>query len=92
MTSTYTVEQVKMAASVIETEGNDFTYGKPDERDFVRMVLRGAGLPERHNGDEWLEDVANAIYEDAGETAGSPEELAVFVLSRVEEVAPMREP
>ncbi len=80
----YTQEQIAAAAAVVEAEGNDFTYGKPDDRDFVRMILKGAGMPSRDNDDAWLNATANALYDDMGETVQSAEDMAVFVLSRLQ--------
>jgi hypothetical protein len=88
----YSETQITNAAAVVERNGNDFSFGKPDERDFIRMVLRGAELPELGNGDPVLERIADELYEDMGETVQSPEEMARFVLTRLPEESATREP
>lgn len=81
----YTDEQVSGAVAVVEREGSDFRFGKPDERDFIRMVQRGAGLPELHNDEPALEALAEEVYEDMGQRIQSPADLARFVLERLAE-------
>src|SRR5262245_47089748 len=86
----HTAIQIAGAVAVVEAEGNDFSFGKPDDRDFVRMVLKGAGLPERHNGDPVLEAVATALFEDSGVTVTDAHALARFVLERLPEIVGAR--
>lgn len=86
-----TERQIAAAAKVVEAEGNDFSFGKPDERDFVRMIQRGAALPQSDNGDPELEAIADELYEDMGETVQSAEDMARFVLARLT-YHPEREP
>jgi hypothetical protein len=79
------VDLVAAAAAVVEAEGNDFSYGKPDERDFVRMVQRGAGRPEWSNDEPLIDVVANDLHEEGeGGEIQSAEDLATFVLDRLD--------
>jgi hypothetical protein len=84
---TYTDAQVSAAAAAVETAGQDFRFGKPDERDMVRTVLLAAGLPVVYNGDAWLERVADELshgmeLENVDASVDSAWTLAAFVLSR----------
>lgn len=74
-----TIDQIATATAAVIRKGQDFSFGKPDERDFVRMVTEAIGAPEPAN----IEQIADAIYRDHGETIQSAEALVAFVFDHL---------
>jgi hypothetical protein len=64
----------------IERDGNDFSYGKTGESDFVRWACETLRLPQDYERDE---RIANELFEDMGERYGTPETMAAFLYVRL---------
>jgi len=73
-------DPVGTIARKIERDGNDFSYGKPSEKDFVIWAENILELPRN---DELEDALANRIFEDAGEDLWSAERLAAFIYANL---------
>jgi hypothetical protein len=73
-------DPVGAIARKIERDGNDFTFGKPSELDFVIWSCEILGIDRDDDRDD---AIAEAIYQDAGEKLFTAELLAAFIYSRL---------
>jgi hypothetical protein len=65
------------ALATVEKTNSDFSFGKPDESDFIRAILDSYGFEKAT--DEFLETHANVIFEDAGQIISDPATLITYV-------------
>jgi len=63
--------------ATVERVNSDFSFGKPDESDFIRAILDAFGFEKPT--DEFLNKNAEVIFEDSGRIISSPETLVCFV-------------
>ena len=73
------LEGFTAAVEAVRVTNEDFSFGKPDQSDFVRVVLEVYGFPL---DGEFIEKTATMLFEDAGTYIVSGEALVVFVYDR----------
>lgn len=65
------------ALATVEKTNTDFSFGKPDESDFIRAILDSYGFEKAT--DEFLDKHAEIIFEDAGQILQDPATLITYV-------------
>lgn len=73
-------DPVGAIARKIERDGSNFEFGKPSELDFVYWACEILGIEHDDDRDD---AIANAIYEDMGETLYTTQLLAAFIYARL---------
>jgi len=73
-------DPVGAIARRIERDGNDFSYGKTGESDFVRWACETLQIPQDFDRDE---AIAEELFDDCGEKYATSQQMAAFLYARL---------